>query len=151
LARAYYFMTTSLTPEEKRLRQAVGGGFGDCWRSLKPYRWQTEAGTLLEIPVTTLPLVKVPIHVSYLMCLARVAPALALRYFDGALRLCRWTGTPPSVLLHPTDFLGGDDLPELAYFPGMSLTSAQKEELVSEVLRMLAAQFRVMPLHQQAS
>jgi peptidoglycan-N-acetylglucosamine deacetylase len=150
LARAYYFLTARLSPEEKELRRSLGGTFAAGWRPLKPYRWQTEAGSLIEIPVTTMPVVKVPIHASYLMCLAVVSPRLALRYFATALRLCRWTGTPPSVLLHPTDFLGRDDAPDLAFFPGMRLAAEVKLALLEEVLKRLAADFTLTTLEGQA-
>jgi hypothetical protein len=150
LARAYYLATARFGPEEKRLRQTLGGPFGAGWRPLKPYRWQTEAGTLIEIPVTTMPVLKLPIHVSYLMCLAVASRRLALGYFDLALRLCRLTGTPPSLLLHPTDFLGGDDRHDLAFFPGMGLAGEAKLELVSRLLERLAADFRITTLQCQA-
>jgi hypothetical protein len=150
LARAYYFMTARFSPEEKRLRQTLGGTFAAGFRPIRPYRWQTAAGPLLEVPVTTMPLLRLPIHVSYVHCLGTVSPRLALRYFEWALRLCRWTHTPPSVLLHPTDFLSRDDTAELAFFPGMSLPSERKVALVSELLRRLSEQFTVVPLGQYA-
>ena len=63
-----------------------------------------------------------------------------------ALRLCRLTGTPVSLLLHPTDFLGGDEIPEMAFFPGMQLTSDTKTALVREVLALMDASFTILPL-----
>lgn len=150
LARAYYFMTAKFTPEEKRLRQALGGTFRSGFQPIKPYRWQVDGGTLLEIPVTTLPFLKVPIHASYLVCLALVSRRLALEYFAWSLRLCRMTGTPPSLLLHPTDFLGCDDTTDLAFFPGMSWPSEKKVELVSEFLQVLSRGFEVVTLREQA-
>jgi hypothetical protein len=150
LARAFYFMTARFSTEEKQLRQQLGGSLAGGWRSLKPYRWQIEGRTLLEIPVTTMPLVKTPIHVSYLMCLAAISPRLALRYFETALLLCRCTETPPSLLLHPTDWLGCDDRHRLVFFPGMSLSWEQKCEVLSEVLRRLAACYTVVPLREHA-
>ena len=150
LARAYYFAIARFGPAERRLRRSLGGTFAAGWRPNKPYRWRLEEGSLIEIPVTTLPVFRVPIHASYLMCLVVYSPALALRYFEAALRLCRHTGTPPSVLLHPTDFLGGDDRHRLGFFPGMSLPWARKEELLHGVLHRLAADFRVIRLGEQA-
>ncbi len=33
--------------------------------------------------------------------------------------MCRLRGVEPSVLLHPLDFLGANDIDSLAFFPGM--------------------------------
>src|SRR5204863_9092960 len=123
------------------------GGF----RSIRPYWWRTPTGNLLEIPVTTMPVVKLPFHVSYVIYLATLAPRLAVPYFKAALTLCRLTGSPPSVLLHPLDFLGCDDVADLAFFPGMGLPSGRKLELLGDVLRLLSAQFTVVPLQEQSS
>ena len=83
---------------------------------------RSDERTLLELPVTTLPGLQVPIHVSYLLMLvgvlARSRPAL---YFDAALRLCRLAGVEPSILLHPLDLLSGDDVAGPAFFPGMQI------------------------------
>ena len=56
-----------------------------------------------------MPIAKVPIHVSYLLYLSLLSPVLARAYFATALGLCKLTGTPMSLLLHPLDFLGADD------------------------------------------
>src|SRR5919109_5524572 len=106
LVRTYYFTTAQFSPEQRRQRKLLGGTLRDGLRPIRPYRWRMDNGTLIEIPVTTMPIVKLPIHVSYLLCLGAVSPALALRYFDVALKLCRLTDTQPSLILHPTDFLG---------------------------------------------
>jgi len=150
LARAYYFWASSLTREERRQREALYGSFSDGWRSIRPYWWRTPAGQILEIPVTTMPGVKIPFHASYVIYLAARAPRLAMAYFETALALCRWSKSPPSVLLHPLDFLGGDDTKDLAFFPGMSLPGARKLELLGEILQRLSARFAVVPLEEQA-
>ena len=111
---------------------------------------QTDAGPLLEIPVTTLPLFKVPVHVSYLVYLAAYSPRLALLYFRLAVRLCRLTRTPLSLLLHPTDFLGCDDTQDLAFFPGMRMPSEKKLRLVGEIIRLLCDRFHVVCLQEHA-
>jgi peptidoglycan-N-acetylglucosamine deacetylase len=146
LARAYYFMTSRLPAEEKRRRKLLFGTFREGFRPLKPYRWQTESGPLLEIPVTTMPLVRLPIHMSYLLYLGSFAPDLALLYFRSALRLCRITGTPPSLLLHPLDFLGCDDTQELSFFPAMRLPSEQKIALVDRAIRLLTKNHNIVAL-----
>jgi hypothetical protein len=150
LARAYFFRTSRLSPEEMRQRRALFGRLRDGWRPVRPYRWQVDGGELVEIPVTTMPVLKVPIHVSYIVYLSAFAPALALRYFRVALWLCRLTGTPPSLLLHPLDFMGYDDMQALSFFPGMRLPSAQKLQVVSEVLHLLSTEFTIVTLKRHA-
>lgn len=150
LARAYYFMTTNLTKEEKQERKDLFGKMSEGFRSIKPYCWQLDDRRLLEIPVTTMPLLKVPIHVSYVLYLSLFSPTLAVLYFKMALGLCRLTKTEPSLLLHPLDFLGADDMSDLAFFPAMRIASAKKLEIVSKVLRLLEENYSVTGLREYA-
>jgi Predicted xylanase/chitin deacetylase len=150
LARAYYFMTTKLTEEEKQERKELFGKMSEGLRPVKPYRWQMDEQELLEIPVTTMPLFKVPIHVSYILYLSVFAPKVAVRYFQSAMKLCRLTKTEPSLLLHPLDFLGGDDTSALNFFPAMRMPSAKKLEVVGEVLRLMKENFTVLNLRDYA-
>ena len=151
LARAYYFMTSKFSPEEREKRKALFGSMRDGLRSLKPYHWQLDERTLTEIPVTTMPFFKVPIHVSYLLYLSVLSPALARLYFRIALMLCRMTRTQVSLLLHPLDFLGRDDVPALSFFPGMGLTSEQKLKVVGDALSLLADYYSVVTMRQHAA
>lgn len=151
LARAYYFMTAKLTEEEKKKRQILFGKLRDGLQPLKPYRWQVEGQTLIEIPVTTMPLFKVPIHFSYLLYLSLYSTSLALQYFQTALRLCRMRRVQPSLLLHPLDLLGSDDTRDLSFFPGMKVTSGKKLEVVSRALQLMSEQFNVLTLQQHAA
>lgn len=151
LARAYYFMTSKFSPEEREKRNALFGSMRDGLRSLKPYRWRLEEGTLTEIPVTTMPFLKVPIHVSYLLYLSVLSPTLAKLYFRVAIMLCRLTGTQVSLLLHPLDFLGRDDVPALSFFPGMGLTSEQKLKVVGDALTLLSDHYTVVTMRQHAA
>jgi peptidoglycan-N-acetylglucosamine deacetylase len=153
LARAYYFLTARMSAEERRKRAALFGTLSEGLRPNRPYRWALEgAGDagLVEIPVTTMPLLRIPIHVSYLVYLGGYSPALASAYFDVALRLCRATGAQPSLLLHSLDFLGHEDVDALAFFPGMDLSAERKLALVGDAVDRLARHFRVMTLEQHA-
>jgi hypothetical protein len=150
LARAYYFMTTKLSEEEKQERKELFGKMSEGLRPVKPYRWQAGEKGLLEIPVTTMPLFKVPMHVSYVLYLSALSPKLAVRYFKEALRLCRVTKTEPSLLLHPLDFLGADDTSELSFFPAMRMQSELKLKVVGEVLDALAEHYTVLGLREYA-
>ncbi len=151
LARRYYFMTAKLTPEQRRERAQLFGSFADGLRPVKPYHWRLPSGrTLLELPVTTFPVVKVPFHLSYLLYLSRVSERLMSAYLGTALAACRLTGTEPSFLLHPLDLLGGDQVKELAFFPGMDLPGARKIELFLRVLRRLGEHFRLVDMSTHA-
>ncbi len=151
LARAYYFATAKLTPEEREQRKALFGKFSEGLRPLKPYQWQLPEGALLEIPVTTLPLFKVPIHISYILYASSYSPALAKLYFRTALQLCQVAGVQPSILLHPLDFLGCDDVKELAFFPGMQMTGDRKVAIVREMIELLRSNFTVLAMNQHAA
>ncbi|WP_072394765.1 polysaccharide deacetylase family protein [Hyphomicrobium sp. CS1GBMeth3] len=147
VARAYYFFNSSFSKEERDKRRSLYGTVSDGLRSLKPYEWQLANGaTLMELPVTTMPVARVPFHLSYIMYLAGYSPAVARTYFKTALRLCRLRGIEPSLLLHPLDFLGGDDVPVLSYFPGMKLSGVDKVALADTLLAEYAASFEVLPM-----
>lgn len=147
LARAYYFFTARLSKDQQEQRKELFGGLADGLRPLKPYRWQLSRGSILELPVTTMPVVRMPIHVSYLTYLAGYSPWLARTYFRLALDLCRLTGTQPSLLLHPLDFLGADDnLEPLAFFPGMNVPAATKMAWLDGFLADFGKRFTILPM-----
>lgn len=144
LARSYYFMTAKLTPQEKRERAKLFGTFAEGHRPLKPYRWR--GSDLVEVPVTTMPLAKVPMHLSYLLYLARFSKLAAKTYWKLAFAMCKWSGTEPSILLHPLDFMGSDDDGDLGFFPAMDKPAAWKLELAEEFLDDFAKHFNVLPM-----
>lgn len=149
LARAYYFAKAKLPPEEKAKRKLLFGKFREGFRPLKPYRWATEP-PLVEIPVTTMPWLKVPIHVSYVLYLACFSRIAALAYFRTVMLMCRAAGVQPSMLLHPLDFLGGDDVSELAFFPAMSLPAERKLSLCADLFDIFMRCFRPVTMEQHA-
>jgi hypothetical protein len=147
LARAYYFWTAKMTAEERAKREGLFGKFSDGLRPVKPYRWQLKSGRhILEIPVTTMPLFKTPFHFSYLAYLSNFSPALMHLYFGMALAACRLTRTEPSFLLHPLDIIGGDQIPQLKFFPGMDISSQRKTELFKTVLGKLGERYDIVPM-----
>jgi hypothetical protein len=143
-------MTATLKPEQKDQLQGLFGNFAEGLRPISPYRWQIAGGNLIEIPVTTMPFFRVPIHASYVMYLSMYAPSLALCYFQTALRLCRLTGVQPSLLLHPTDFLGGDDERDLSFHPGMKMPTEKKLEVLSKAIDALTDQFTIVTMQKHA-
>jgi peptidoglycan/xylan/chitin deacetylase (PgdA/CDA1 family) len=152
LARAYYFFRSpEFSSDEYEKRKNLFGSFSDGFRSLKPYEWQIGERSLVEIPVTTLPLLKTPIHVSYLIYLSTFSKAVAKAYWKTALQLCKWSGTQPSLLIHPLDLLSAEDAPELKFFPGMGLPIEKKLEFVSDILGIYSREFDVVTLRQHAA
>lgn len=147
LARLYYFATAKgLSPAERAKRSKLFGTTREGFRPLKPYTWHTDAGPLLEIPVTTMPLFRVPIHMSYLLYLDGFSRTLARAYLHAALLLCRVAGVGPSFLLHPLDFLGADDTDRLTFFPAMRRPGAAKVAFSREVLATITGRFAVGPM-----
>ena len=143
LARAYFFATSSLTDEEKEQRKELFGTWRDAFRPVRPFRWRIDDDALYELPVTTMPFFKTPIHLSYILYASRFSKTLAMLYFKFGLLMCRIAGVGPSILLHPLDFIGCDDVGELSFFPGMDMPAAEKIEIVAGVLRELARHYRM--------
>ena len=150
LARAYLFSTSNLTAEEKKQRSALFGTWKDAFRPVRPFQWSLNGGRLLEIPVTTLPGLKVPMHLSYLIYLAKFSRVAARAYLRFALAVCRLTDTSPSILLHPLDFMGREDCPALAFFPGMDLARDRKLEIMGELFDILVARHEIVTMGEHA-
>jgi hypothetical protein len=148
LARAYFFMNSNLSRQEQQKRKALFGRLSDAFRPVKPFKWRLGEATLTEIPVTTMPAFRLPVHFSYLLYLSRFSPATAIAYFHVGMKLCRWTGTQPSLLLHPLDFLGYDDEPGLAFFPAMDLLANRKIALLSRLIDIVVTHHTVVTLRQ---
>lgn len=151
VGRLYYLRTSDLSDEEKERRKALFGTMKDAFRTNRPYRWLLANGAkMTEIPVTTMPLFRVPIHFSYVLWLSGKSEFLARAYWQFALTMCRISGTVPSLLLHPLDFLGSDDEPELGFFPGMDMPAGKKAEMMHILLDMWDRQYETMPIGEYA-
>jgi peptidoglycan-N-acetylglucosamine deacetylase len=150
VARAYYFFRSNLSGGEREQRKQLFGKFSEGFRPLRAYHWPGLPRELVEIPVTTMPLFKLPIHLSYLLYLAQYSERLAIAYFRFALALCDWRGVEPSILLHPLDFLGGDDDGDLSFFPAMNVPAARKAKLAAKVLDLLMQRRRVVTMREHA-
>ncbi|MBV8488968.1 MAG: polysaccharide deacetylase family protein [Candidatus Eremiobacteraeota bacterium] len=151
LARQYYFYAAKLSREERRRRGALFGKWSDVLAPNRAHRVATPEGSLVEVPVTTMPLLRLPIHLSYVHYLDQIAPVVARTYFATALDLCRATGTMPSLLLHPLDFLGGDDVPELRFFPGMRLEGERKRKATATFVDAFLKRFEGVPMAEHAA
>jgi hypothetical protein len=145
LARMYYFKTAKLTKEERKDRKELFGKFSEGFKPLKPYYWEKDDDKkIIEIPVTTIPFVKTPFHLSYLIYLNNISPFIRKKYLSTAISFCKLTGTEPSFLLHPLDLIGGDQIKELAFFPGMDVKSSEKRKLFEEIIIELKNNFKVV-------
>lgn len=153
IARAYYFLQSrNLSKEEREKRSELFGSAKEGFRDIRPYLWQIESGgdRLLEIPVTTMPVARVPIHMSYLLYLGLRSRTLALSYLKTAIQLCKLRGIEPSFLLHPLDFLGGDAETRVSFFPGMNLDTSLKLDLFDAVVRELSEHFELIDMYRHA-
>ncbi len=140
LSRAAYRMRAHSSPEHLVRLNGLFGEARDSILPVRPYRWTLPDGHVLtEVPVTTVPFLRIPLHHTYVAYLASFSETLALAYVTGAIRLCRLSGTPISYLLHPTDLVGADAVPALRFFPGMDMSTVRKQRLLARVLQLLTA------------
>ena len=142
LARMYYFKKSDLSKEEKKARKELFGKFSEGFRKLKPYKWNLGNGkSITEIPVTTMPVFKLPFHLSYLIYLGNISMPLMKLYLNTAIGMCKITNTPISFLLHPLDLIGGDQITKLAFFPGMNVSSDKKVDVFKNVIKTISKNY----------
>ncbi|RNI37507.1 polysaccharide deacetylase [Hanamia caeni] len=152
LARMYYFKKSDLSKEEKKARKELFGKFSEGFRKLKPYKWDLGDGkSIIEIPVTTMPVFKLPFHLSYLIYLGNISIPLMNLYLNTAITMCKITKTPISFLLHPLDLIGGDQISQLAFFPGMNVSSDKKVKVFKKVIGLLQKHYDVVNMDEHLS
>ncbi len=151
LARAFFFLKSpDVSAEEKEKLKKLFGKFSDGFRSLRPHFVEAGGKRIVEIPVTTFPVIKTPIHASYLMYLFKFSETAARTYWKMAVAASRAAGVEPSLLLHPLDFLCGDDVSELKYFPGMNVHSDRKIAFLDEAIGLLDKRFEIVNMREHA-
>jgi hypothetical protein len=69
-----------------------------------------------------------------------------LGYLRTALTFCRLTETSPSFILHPLDLVGGEQIPDLDFFPAMDRSSARKRDLFRRVMAIYKDNFSLVPM-----
>ena len=152
LMRQYYFYKSKLSKAEKESRKELFGSFKEGFYPLKPFTWIFKnEKQLMEIPVTTMPVLKLPFHQSYLLYISGVSMGLMKAYLRFAIFMCKLTKTPPSYLLHPLDLVGDDVVPQLSFFPGMNIKSQKKMKVFEIAISMLKKHFDVLPMGQFAN
>lgn len=151
LARAYYFWKSrGMADADKAKRKQLFGRASEGLRPIRPYLWNLPDRPIVEIPVTTMPLARLPIHMSYILYLALFSESLAMSYLATALALCSAGSVEPSFLFHPLDFLGGDRVKELAFFPGMKHDTATKLRLFDRIIERIKRRFEPVTMAQHA-
>ncbi len=180
LARWVYRLRAGRAARQDDKLQTLFGGWREGLRPLLPYAWAARgeggkqgpdpvasadpsAGSgsgsgsgsrsrslLVEMPVTTMPLLRLPMHMTYLLFLAQRSVPLAMAYFRLGLALCRLRGVAPSMLLHPLDVLDADLVPSLAFFPAMAMKAERKREFVARCLALMQRHFELLTIEEHA-
>lgn len=152
LARAFYMRQSGLDADQLEQRNQLFGSVRDVLRPITPYKWvfHDHPSDMIEIPVTTMPLFRVPIHATYLLYIARYSPALSRLYLKTAMALSALTGVRPSILLHSLDFIGAEDIDDLGFFPGMDMPGGVKRKLLADYFEVLADHGEVIPMREHA-
>lgn len=147
ILRKYFFASSKLTESEQLELSELYGKFNNGFKPNIPFFWElSSGGKLLEIPVSTMPLLRIPIHMTYLMFLASYSAKIMFYYLDMVIGLFRLTSQQPSFLVHPLDLMGEDMVPELSYFPGMKLHTSYKAELFSRIVERLTNKFTLVTM-----
>lgn len=152
IARRYYLRSSQLTREQRAQRTGLYGTAVNGRWSTKPFVWDLPRNrSLVELPITTFPLLKLPFHFSYLLFLNCFSKRLMTGYLRTALDACRLTRTEPSFLLHPLDVLGCDLVPQLSFLPWMRESTARKYATVARLIEMITDRFALVPLKVHAA
>ena len=147
LMRMYYFWNSKLTKAERESRKELFGSYKEGFYPLKPYFWKlANDKKMMEIPVTTIPFLKIPFHLSYMLYISGYSKWLMKAYLSFAIFMFKLANRQPSYLLHPLDLISGDKVPQLAFFPGMNIPTEKKVELFKYVLRKLKNNFEIIPM-----
>ena len=151
LGRLYHRIASRKRGGQGAGSEHLFGGLREALRPLKPYRWKLQDQSLLELPTTTMPFLRLPMHGTYLQFLADFSETLAMAYFRFALALCRMSRTPPVFLLHASDFLGCDDLEQASVIPGMRRRAEAKLGFMRRVFLELNKHYRVVGMGELAA
>lgn len=151
-AQMFFNVTSRMSKAERARRKNTFGTMANAVKPLRPYFWiDPDSGQrLLEIPVTSMPVFRTPIHLTYLLYLSQYSTTAAVAYFKSAIALCRLRGIEPSLILHPPDLLGHDDNAGIDFFPGMDLSAEHKVSFVENVLDVLERHFTIVPVEEHA-
>ncbi len=138
-------------PLLRTLQRALSGGhvdpshYGRASNALAPLRpYQPHSihgqhpGGFWEVPVTTMPLLRLPMHSTFVLTAGQPL-------FDAGLALLRAGHTPVNYLLHAADVLDAVDDPALASYHFLATPWAAKQTLYEHMLRRLSESYALVP------
>ena len=105
----------------------------------------------MDLPVTVVPYVRLPMHASYFVLLARRIPGSPSGTSTGRSRCARGAGSVPPWCFIRRDLLEAADSPALRRFPGMEIPARPKVELVKRWVRAAEARFFLGTVAAQAA
>lgn len=115
-----------------------------CFGSIRPYRpartslyRRGEAG-ILEVPVSVVPWLRLPLHFSY-------AAVLGGSYLDVGLRCALRAGSPVNFLFHLVDFADPLEGALFRFVPGLKTPLAERLALADRAMSLLARQTQPLP------
>ena len=114
----------------RRTQRQSGGGASMIGR--------TRTSALWEAPVTTMPIVRLPMHSTFVLRSGRWV-------FDLGMALIRARKVPVNYLLHAADVVDAVADPALKSYGFLTQTWAQKQPLYEHILRTLSAAYRLVP------
>jgi hypothetical protein len=112
------------------------GRFAYGFAPLRPHR--LDNGALLEAPVSTVPLVRAPMHSTFVLSAGQWL-------FDLGFGLLRAGRAPVNYLLHAADVLDRVDDPALRSYRFLSQTWEAKRPLYEHILAALTAVYCIVP------
>ena len=146
LARRYQRRRTNFSNAQQYISNEKFGQLTNAWSKLRPHFVSSATQPLVEIPVTTSPLLRLPCHGTYLHFAADKSPRLALAFFKSVVLSYRTFSIEPSFLLHASDFLGSNDDINLSFLPGMQRTHSEKMVFMHRVFDILQQEHKLIGL-----
>ena len=105
--------------------------------------WKRGDGPLVEVPVTTMPFLRLPFHASFNLALKSLGMGNLL--FNMGF-FCTWrTSTPINYVFHACELadMGGDK--RLAGHWGLGLPVEQRVQMADELLKKITRRYEVAP------
>lgn len=145
LSNLYFLLSSDFRNLDIEKRKGLFGDWKNGFKRNKPYILDRNNPKFWEIPVTTLPLLRLPFHTTYILFLCSLNEKLGLFYYRIGILLCRLTFTNPSILFHPPDFIGNDDGEGLSFLPAMKMKWSQKKRIMEKMIKILTQYYS--PIH----
>lgn len=151
VAYLYFSLTSNFNKLDKEQKRGLFGSWKDITRPNQPFYWEVQSKRLLEIPVTTTPYFRFPIHATYILFIYQKNKRLAKLIFNQSLKLCLRNKIQPSILLHPPDFIGKEDNLGLDFMPIMKINHKIKLECLDYILNSTKKHFQVVTMKKHAA